>query len=293
MGDIAAEANLAVKESRQILRLVQDHLLQTHLNFGAVQEAIDLVNVVYHAGNTLAQLNYVMPRQNTAWVPGPAVQKGLEKLTELQRRPRVCYIEGLFLPMFAKSLRDLGLEVEREVALMTCKLNVESYGKPATPDAVHIQEVSSQEGIALWWYVWRNAHYDVLTRGIEPLYVGRDMREIAAGDQADVLLYRHGFPVGVARLTIHETTGHVPALAVMKEARTPEMIRLLYHSVLKLARERGCNLVFTTGKTEEDRALCREVGFIDSGSMICYVDASDDADEEKDDVHLAQPLLVL
>ncbi|MFW5748180.1 MAG: hypothetical protein ACOCYT_01060, partial [Chloroflexota bacterium] len=225
----------ALKAARKTLRQVQEHMEQAHRNLGAQQEDIGLVHVLYHPQSALPHLNYVTPRKNTAWIPGPEIQKGLAWLREHKRVPRVYLVEGLYPPLFAKSLRELGLSVEREVALMTFRLGAEPTPRvtPKAPDSVHAALVEDQEGIALWWYVWRNARYDVVTSGVEPVYVGRDMREMIMGHQADIILYRHTFPIGVARLTFNEETASITAVAVLKEARTAENLHLLYHTALQ------------------------------------------------------------
>jgi len=291
------EHDAAIKEQRRILRLMQDHLAQAHLSLGSQQEHIGLVDVIHHPDNSLGHLNYVTPRRNTAWVPAPSVQQGLDRLRSLNRTMRVNYVEGLFLPIFAKSLRDLGLVVEQETSLMSYTLADLKLPEEDTAGKDHpvarVTAVNDQDGIAQWWYVWRNAYFDVLTGSIEPIYVGRDVQAIALGRQADLLLYREGFPVGVARLTFHNQTAHLATLAIMKEARAPEMIRMLYYGALGAAKDRGCELLFTSGDTEADRKLCRELGFVDSGSMVCYAEPAEETKGDLHDVNLAQPVLAL
>jgi len=227
------------------------------------------------------------------------IEPGLEHLRKLSRTPRVQYIEGLFPPMFAKELRKLDLKVEREMPMMVYKPggingHVPPEVKlPEAPDGVSIQHATDQRSIELWWYVWRNAHYDVLTLGVEPLFVGRDMAALKSGQQIDILAYRHGFPVGVARVSIHEQTGHILALALMKEARTPAMTSLLQTAAMQAALERNCELVFAPGETDEDRKLCREMGFMDFGSIVCYAAGSDSGREDSNDSYLDQSVLTL
>lgn len=286
----------AAKDVRRVLRQVQEHLFQAHLNLGAERETLGMVDVVHHPVNALPYLNYVTPRRNTAWVSGKEVEQGLTRLRDLHRAPRVHYIEGLFPPLFAKTLRDLGLVVEQETPIMIYKrddVTSKPLRLPSAPDGVILQRVQDQRGSEIWWYVWRNAYYDVLTMGVEPLFVGRDQREIALGKQIDILMYHHGFPVGVVRATIYEETAHIAALALMKELRSPEMTRLLQASVMQVALERGCNLIFAPGDTENDRRLCREIGFVDSGSIVCYSAKGDSTDEDSHGDTLAQPVLVL
>lgn len=287
------------RESRQILRQVQEHLFHAHMSLGAERETVGMVDVLHHPTNPLGILNYVTPRRNTAWVSGNMIEQGLAHLRKLERVPRVQYVEGLFPPLLAKELRGLNLKVEREVPMMIYKpagingVVPPPVKLPENTDGVSIQPVHDQAGIELWWYVWRNAHYDVLTLGVEPLFVGRDMAALKTGQQVDILAYRQGFPVGVARVSIHEQTGHILGMALMKESRTPEMTRLLQAAAMQAAIERGCTLIYAPGETEEDRRLCREMGFVDFGSIVCYSAEVEKAREDTNDGIMDQPILAL
>jgi hypothetical protein len=284
--------DLAAKEMRQALRNVQEHLAQAHLTLGAQRETTGLVDVVHHPTSKLPNLNYVTPRKSTAWISGKEVQQGLDQLRKLGRIPRVHYIEGLFPPMFAKTLHGLGLRVEQETPIMLYHPSQTPLPKRSVPDSVTLVPVKDQRGSELWWYIWRNAYYEVLTTGIEPLFVGRDMREIMMGRQIDIIAYSHGFPAGVVRVTIQNNTAHITALALMKELRTPDMTHLLQIEAIKAAVERECTLVFAPGETERDRRQYRELGFVDSGSIVCYAERTSSTHEESHDT-LAQPVLVL
>ncbi|MBC7869309.1 MAG: GNAT family N-acetyltransferase, partial [Chitinophagaceae bacterium] len=265
------------------------------LNLGARQEHAGLVDVIYHPTSKLANLNYVMPRKNTAWIPGHEVEAGLKLLRQKDRLPRVVYVEGLFLPLFAKTLRELGLLMEQETSIMVYKLDdlskIGAIRPSSIPDGITIQNVDDQEGVGMWWYVRQNAIYDVLTRSVEPIYIGNDLRAVTLGQQQDILLYRHGFPAGVARLTLHKETAHLTTLAVMREFRAPEITRMLLHAALRAAAERKCTLVFTSGDTEADRRVYRDVGFVDYGSLVCYAESIDHSRE--DSRELAQPVFAL
>ena len=293
--------NSSVKESRQLLRRIQDHLFQAHAAFGVEHETIGFIDVIHHPTNTLPDLNYVTPRRNTAWVSGQFVEQGLDHLRSLKRQPRVQYIEGLYPPLFAKTLRDLGLYVERETPLMIYApggLNNTTPPPPTAPPVpsdARLELVTDQRGLELWWYVWRNAYYDVLTLGVEPLAVGRDMAALRLGQQLDVMLYRHNFPVGVIRLGVqtNNKSAHVVALALMREARSPQLTKLLLTAAMRAALARGCTLIFAPGETEEDRVLNRELGFIDVGSMVCYAARSEDVNEVDEHDILVQPILAL
>ena len=287
------------RETKQILRQVQEHLFHAHLSLGAEHESVGMVEVLHHPTNSLGTLNYATPRRNTAWVSRGMIEPGLERLRQLDRTPRVQYVEGLYPPMFAKELRTLDLKLERETPMMVYRPGgINGVRPPApnvsdAPDGVTIQQATDQRGIELWWYVWRNAYYDVLTLGVEPLFVGRDMAALKSGQQIDILAYRQGFPVGVARVSIHDQTAHILALALMKEARTPQMTKLLQAAAMKAALERNCALIFAPGESDDDRKLCREMGFVDFGSIVCYAAETDNAREDSNDGFLDQPVLAL
>lgn len=290
----------AVKESRRILRRIQEHLYRAHENLGAKRETVGMVDVFHHPESTLASLNYITPRRSTAWVSSDMVQEGLDYLQKLGRVPRIHYIEGLLPPLFARTLRDLNLVPEWELPLMVYPKAGFNGETPPTPSLANvpvdivIEPVNDQRGIELWWYVWRNAYYDVMTLGVEPLFVGRDMAALKQGHQVDILMYRAGFPVGVARVSMQEDTGHLLALALMKEARTPELVRLLHVAALDAALERGCALVYAPGESESDRRLCRTLGFLDFGSVVCYRAKSDEGDDhDRDGNVMGQPVLAL
>lgn len=289
----------AVKESRQVLRQIQDHLYQTHENLGGITEAVDLVDVCYHPTSPLASLNYVTPRRNTAWVASAAIEKGVQHLQSLERVPRVQYIEGLYPPPFAKALLGLGLHVEWELPLMVYlkdgfnqqKSPLVEVGK--LPEGIRLERVTDQRGAQLWWYVWRNAFYDVISLGVEPLYTGQDFAALKQGHQFDILLYRNGFPVGVARLSTQQQVAHVVAVALMKEARTPQLARILHAATVEAALYKGCTLIYAPGETEADREMARSLGFLDFGSIVCYTSENHAAGEDRDDYILGQPVLAL
>lgn len=283
----------SLKEARTILRQVQQHLLQAHLKLGARVKSLGFVDVVHHPTNPMSHLNYVTPRRNTAWVSGSHIDTGLQAMRELGRVPRVYFAEGLYPPVFIKSLRELGLEAEYETPIMVYKPGDDKIFRPAPPPpGITLARASDQEGVALWWYVWQNAYYEIITAGAEPLFIGRDLRDITTGGLTDIILYNHGFPAGVARVTYHEKTAHITAQALMKEVRTAELTRLLQASALQMALSDGCEMVFIAGETEANRKMSREMGFVDSGSVVCYAEPADHTNEETHG-SLAQSVLIL
>ena len=121
------------------------------------------------------------------------------------------------------------------------------------------------------------------------------MAAITLGHQIDILAYRQGFPIGVVRVSVQDEhhTGHLVGLAVLKEARTPTMTRLLMAAAMRAALARQCTLLFAPGETEDDRRVCRDLGFVDMGSVVAYGARPEDPLKGTDDGVLAQPILAL
>ena len=173
-------------------------------------------------------------------------------------------MEGLFPPFFAKTIRDLNRD--RESPILVCS------GDPPQPPVVmssaHVETVEKERGVEWWWRVWRNPLYEVVKSGAEPLVVTQTPAQ--QGKLIDLMIFRFGFPIGIARLSVQpeHKTGHITALALMREAGSPELYKFLITSALYEARARGCTMVFTSNK--ERRELHRELGFVDAGSLVSY-----------------------
>lgn len=291
----------AVKESRQLLRRIQDHLFQAHSAFGVEHESAGFVDVIHHPQNRLPDLNYVTPRRNTAFVSGKYVQQGIDRLRELERFPRVQYIEGIYPPIFAQVLDGLGLHVERDTSIMVYPLggisgaSVPPIRKPRTPANVTLELTMDARGIALWRQVWRDPAYDVLSLGVEPLAVGADVTTEKTGQEIDVLMYRHNFPIGAARIGVQQVTksAHIVALALYRESRSPQLTKLLLATAMRAGLARGATLVFAPGEAQEDRELCEKLGFLDLGSMVCYAARAENLNGIHDYDHVAEPVLAV
>ncbi len=286
-----------VKESRRVLRRIQDHLYLAHGSLGVQRESVGLVDVMHHPTSSLASLNYVTPRRSTAWVSSEMIEQGLTHMRQIERTPRVHYIEGLFPPPFAKNLLDLGLKAEWELPLlaylpggfngqMPPPLNADPL-----PEGIRIEPVTNERGGQMWREVWRGEAYDVATLGVEPLLVGQE--GVQQGQQIDILMHKGDSPVGLARLSIQEDTMHLLATALMKSARTPELGTLLLTAAVKAAVAQGCTLIYAPGETETDRQTARALGFMDFGGIVCYAASTFNTGEVRDDRILGQPVLAL
>lgn len=285
-------SRMEVKEARSIMRRVEAHLRQSHLDMGAKEKNVSFVDVIHHPTSPLPSLNYVTPRKNTAWVSGNHVQQGLNVLRKEGRTLRVRFAEGLYPPVFENALRELGLKVESEIPIMVYK-NLQTLRKtPSIPDEVTFSRVDDAEGMSVWWYIWRNAFYNVMVSSVEPLLIGSDLRDIYLGRQINLVMYRHSYPMGALRITIHEGTAHLVAQAMIKEMRKPQWERLIHEVSLDVALNEGVDMVFTSDQNDEERQLYRELGFIDSGSIVTFSERSEENDREADDP-LAQSVLVV
>lgn len=284
----------AVRETRRMLRLVQAHLIQTSVNHGASVQVKGFVDVVHHATSAANELNYVTPRKNTAWVSAKEIEHGIEALRGLGRLARVQYIEGLFPPQFATTMNTLGLHMEHETPLML--LEMHSPPPPAArslSEGLTISEVTDAQGGALWWYVWRNAFYDVVTQTAPPVAIGMDLYHIASGHQTDFVMMRAGLPIGVARLSYYPaaSTAHLESVAFIREARQPRLLRALIQQLMAHAHARGATLIFSSGDAERD--AYRELGFIDCGSIVWYAEKANDTHKDIHHGGMAQPLLTV
>jgi len=282
-----------VKESRRVLRRIQDHLYLAHSSLGVQRESVGLVDVMHHPTSTLASLNYVTPRRSTAWVSSEMIEQGLAHMRQIERTPRVHYIEGLFPPPFAKNLLDLGLRVEWELPLMAY-LPGGFNGQmppPLKDDALPPEFSIVQDSGQIWSEVGHSTAYKVATLGVEPLVVGQNSSQ--QGQQIDLLMKRSGSPVGVVRLSIQEETAHLLALAINKEISTPKLITALMTAAVRAAVTQGCTLIYAPGETESDRQIARAIGFMDFGGIVCYAANTYTTDEVHDDRILGQPVLAL
>jgi len=284
---------MEVKEARNIMRRVESHLRQSHLDMGAKDENVGFVDVVYHATSPLPSLNYVTPRKNTAWVSSNYVQQGLETLREKGRVGRVRFAEGLYPPVFENALRELGLKVESEIPIMVYKDLKALRKTPSIPDEINFTRVDDAEGMSVWWYIWRNAFYDVMVSSVEPLLIGSDLRDVYLGRQINLVMYRQSYPMGALRITIHEGSAHLVAQAMIKEMRKPQWERLIHEVSLDVALNAGVDMVFTSDQSAEERQLYRELGFVDSGSIVTFAERSETEKDGEADDPLAQSVLVV
>ncbi|MEO0599770.1 MAG: hypothetical protein AAF126_26895, partial [Chloroflexota bacterium] len=72
------------------------------------------------------------------------------------------------------------------------------------------------------------------------------------------------------------------AHALLKEMRGIEWDQILRLTAIHTAIDAGTNLVFVTGKAEDERQQFRELGFVDAGSIISYAEKNDTRDSDED-----------
>lgn len=275
-------SDAAVKETRRILRQVHAHLTQFRLNQGVLLEQTGLVDVLHHPKNCLPDLNYITPRKNTAWIFAKDIQAGFDVLRQHNRALRIEYVEGLFPERFAESLEEVGLGMERARPLLVYQVDQTPFKVPSALDGVQVDIVNDAQGSALWWYVWRNTYYQVVSHMIDPVFIGQDLWKIHNGTQIDLVMYRYRFPVGIARLTIdrESQSAQIIALTMLKEFRNEASVRLLQAHAMQAAIRQGCILIFTSGASEDDAKIYRDHRFIDCSSVLCYAELHETKCEE-------------
>ncbi|MEO1288434.1 MAG: hypothetical protein AAFV93_11760, partial [Chloroflexota bacterium] len=140
------------------------------------------------------------------------------------------------------------------------------YARYTTTQAKTVRDLS------VWWYIWRNAYYDVAVSSVEPLLIGRDMRDVYFGRQINLVMYRNSYAMGAIRLTLHEGSAHLVAHAMLKEMREADWDKTIRAVAVDVALANDADMIFVAGKTEEDRSLYRQMGFVDSGSIVSYAE---------------------
>lgn len=283
------------RESRTVLRRIESHLRQSHLEMGAEEESISFVDVIHHPASSLPALNYVTPRKNTAWVSANHIQQGINTLREKERDIRVRFAEGLYPPVFVKALRELDMCIEDETPIMIYRKTDKPRKLANLPAEISFVEATSPQELSIWWYVWRNAYYDVAVSSIEPLLIGHDIQEVYLGRQTNIIMYRHGYPMGVMKLTFHEGSAHLVAHAMLKEMReNASWDKLIREIALDVALNKDSDLVFVTSKTEDERKLYRSIGFVDASSIVSYIENGTQVQQQEDDNDsLAQSVLIV
>lgn len=262
-----------VKDARTTLRRIQEHIRSAHLKIGAQTESAGFAEIVYHPDYRLGVINYAMPRRNTAFISASHVTNALNLLREKGRAPRVYFADGLYLPVFEKSLQSLSLEAVSRTPVLVARPD-DPLSMPDMPASMRAVRLPANQGMALWWYAWRNTRYNIVTTGFEPLLVTRDARPLTVLNFIDFILYDHYFPVGVVRLSCVDNTAHILAMALLSTSQPHNHRAQLRRVAVEAAFEAGCDLVFTSGTGEDDRQALRNQGFTDAGAMVAYVDAS-------------------
>lgn len=262
-----------IKDARTTLRRIQEHIRTAHLKLGAQTESAGFAEIVYHPDYRLGTVNYVMPRRNTAFISASHVANALNLLREKGRTTRVFFADGLYLPVFETSLQNLSLQADARMPVLIARSDYK-LSTPALPASMRAVKLPVNQGMAVWWYAWRNTRYNIVTTGFEPLMITRDARAIDTLNYVDLILYDHYFPVGVVRLSCIDKTAHILALALLTTARTDTVTSHLRRAAVDAAFDTGCDLVFTAGTGEQDRQILRDEGYTQAGSMVTYAEES-------------------
>lgn len=256
----------AVKESRVFLRLIQDHLLADDLQAGAVQESAGMVDVVTHRTQADPALNYVLPRRNTAWVPTPTIDAGLQRLRDQGHAARFQYVQGLFPPQFGDTLTKIALTAESEQHIMAFHRNGiggRPRSRPATGTSdAHIRRVSAKRAARIW----------AMTDDWRMLLGGR--RAADADGAFDVVAYRHRKPLGILRVEIQASTGTAQLVALaLADGTDKQTTSDLLGGGIRRALRHGGDLIFALADDAAVDALAA-LQFIEIGQFKRYTGAA-------------------
>lgn len=281
----------SVKEARTTMRRVHEHVLHVHENLGIEMATEGFVDVTVHPQSSYAALNYITPRRNTAWVSAQYIEAGLQALRSRNRVPRLRLAEGLFPPLFTRSLRDLGLVAEQETPIMVLRAE-HGFTMPDLPAAVQVSQANDATSVGAWLYTWRSVWQDGPSSEIMPLLLQTDLRNTHLGEQINLIIYRYGSPVAAMRVTLHERSALLSVPAMLPHHSDPSLKQLLQQASIRTALDAGCDLIFSAGQTPDEREQARSLGFQDAGSLLSYVQ-SDLSEDIQDHEPLAQPVLIL
>lgn len=276
----------AVKESRVMLRQIQDHLLAVHALAGATQESAGMVDVLYHPTNPLPQLNYVLPRKNTAWVPTGTIEQGLLRLVDLKRQPGFQYIEGLFPPQFGETLRKIELEPESVRPVFAFRPGgsggVSSPRPAVRPGAdQRIRRVDAARGARLWAQAQGNGWLALLPNALP----------VPDAAQAyDLVAYQAHAPAAILRIEVQPHTGTAHFAALSQRAGSDVTLALLAAGVRSALRHGG-KLVFALPERSAFAEVLADLHFVELGRLLRYAPARAASELEHSHGHLAQPVL--
>lgn len=278
-----------IKSHKERLRQIEDHLRHAHDTMGVQRDAIGFVEVVHHPTYILPALNYVTPRRKTALVPGKHIEDGISSLRDYRRSARMLYVEELFPSFFGESLQKIGLSLQKRFPLWVVDLTQEII-PPILPDNLIVNTVLDQQGIEIWSLVWRNANYRVYGTPLEPLQIGK--HHICQNKVIDVILYHHHTPIAVARLTIHDTTAHLMARALLQSTQPLHLHQWLIQVAVQKAKEQACTLLFICDSDIEQLLSSSDLSCQQEGSMLCYTDNVDNIHGEETHDAVEQPVLL-
>ena len=258
-----------IRATQTIMRRVEAHVQHQQKVQGATHERLNMMEVFYHPQTALPHFNYAAPRPKTAWVATTYIQQGLDALRERGRGARVRYMADLYPSVFAQTLTRIGLRLETRIPVLV-KTIASADSAPTMPLGYSVQTVTDRQAMGAWWYVWRNAYYDVVTSTARPAQIERDLLAAQAGQQHNLLLYHAHYPIGALRLTLHDHSAHITAMALLNDFHTPKLDTLLRRMAVYHAAQQGCSLIFATGADAYLQTRYREIGFIDSSDILCY-----------------------
>ena len=245
-----------------------------------------MVDVVAHPTNPRPELNYVLPRRSTAWVPTNTIEQGLVRLRALDRTPRFHYVEGLFPPQFGETLKKIHLQAAQSLPVLAFKLGGlvgTTAARPLAPTRadLRIRRVSAERGARLWANVgsgWKMLLAGLMADDSQPAQL-----------TIDLAAYVERIPAGVLRVEIQPQAGTARLVGLaLADGADDALVRILLGAGVRVSLRHGGRVAFALPDTPALAASLESLGFIELGRLVICTTAA--ALEHTDD-RMAQPLL--
>lgn len=189
---------------------------------------------------------FVTPRHGAVWVPDAQVRAALDELQAMGGPARLRLLDGLYPPAFLVAMRRLGLQLVEERQLLLWPLD---FAGDHAGSELSARPVLGREDVRHWQQIM--ARRDSTPAGAQDWLMGWN------GEMAGAA--RFGAVGGKAvRLADWRGTG---------AGEDPDRSALLLTAACA-APALGADLLFAEADDADSRALLREIGFRDTGSLL-------------------------
>ncbi|MFN8378904.1 MAG: hypothetical protein U0452_09555 [Anaerolineae bacterium] len=234
---------------RTRLRQVTAALVAEAVAGGAVCTQVGVVDCLVNPERPAD--GFVTPRHGAVWVPDAQVRAALDELRGQGGPARLRLLDGLYPPAFLSAMRGLGLSVVAEQQLLLWPLDFEGDHAGAELSA---RPTLVREDVRKWQLI--TGMQDTPPPGAHDWLLGWNgeiagaARFGATGGRAARLYAWHGTGAGESPLNA--------SLLLTAACAAPAL---------------AADLLYAEAGDAENRALLREIGFRDSGSVLTWEEA--------------------